>query len=111
MATVLLGSLVLSAAPALTTPAYAQAASTTRGSTLLPMVVGAGMGGLVALLVWPMVVPMGAGAVAGVAAPEAAAGMAAGMSGAGMWGWHAGTATPTLVGAGGGTAAGYLYSR
>lgn len=111
VATVLLGSLVLAAAPVLTTPAHAQAVNNARGSTLLPMVVGAGVGGLVGMLVWPMAVPMGAGAMVGVAVPEAAAGMAAGMSGAGTWGWHAVTATPTLVGAGVGAVAGYMYSR
>jgi hypothetical protein len=106
-ATVVIASLALSATPILNASAYAQPAGGVGENTLYPVVVGAAVGGVVGMLLWPIAAPMGAGVIAGVGGPE----MAAGMAGAGPWGWRAIIATRTLVGAGIGAVAGYLYSR
>jgi hypothetical protein len=111
VATVVVASLALSATLMPIEPVYAQPAAGSSGRTLIPIVVGALVGGAVGMLVWPMVVPMGAGVMAGVAAPEAAAGAAAGVPAAGAWSWDAIMATRTLVGAGIGAFAGFLFSR
>ena len=103
--------IMMVASLALTAPAYAQSTSSSGGNSVLPIVAGAVIGGAVGMLIWPMAVPMGAGVMASAGAPEMAAGMAAGMGGAGPAGWRAIVATRTLVGAGIGAIAGYLYSR
>ena len=96
---------------ALTAPVHAQSNSSSGGNGVVPIVAGAVIGGAVGMLIWPVAAPMGVGVMAGAGAPEMAAGMAAGMGGAGPTGWRAIVATRTLVGAGIGAIAGYLYWR
>jgi hypothetical protein len=91
----------------LTAPAHAQSNSSSGGNSMFPIVAGAVIGGAVGMLIWPMAAPMGAGVMASAGAPE----MAAGMGGAGPAGWRAIVAARTLVGAGIGAIAGYLYAR
>ncbi len=110
-ATVMVASLALSATLMPNAPAYAQSAGGSRGSSLIPIVAGALVGGAAGMLVWPMLVPMEAAVLAGVAAPEAVAGTAVSVPATSAWSWNAIMATPTLVGAGIGAFAGYLFSR
>ena len=97
----IIAATALIAAPALSSTASAQPMqSSSSGSYLVPVVVGAAAGATVGALLWPALVPAGAAMAAAPGAATAAA-----------WGWGSFYTTRAAVGAIIGGGLGYLAAR